>query len=86
MITVRWDDLFADLEAQADALALAERAAEIGERTRIEVGALGLVDRLQGAIGASLRLQLVGGLTLWATLHRVGPDWLLVERRTAARS
>jgi hypothetical protein len=51
---MRWDALFADLEAQAEALERAERAAEVDERARIEVGALGLLERLRPAIGAGV--------------------------------
>ena len=76
---MRWDGLFADLEAQAAALASAERAAEIDEHTRGEVAGLTLVDRLRAAAGAVIRLRLAGGVSLGGTLMRVGPDWLLVE-------
>jgi hypothetical protein len=76
---VRWDDLFADLEAQADALAVAERAAEVDERTRIEIGALGLGARLRAAVGTPVQVQLVGGLAVSGRLDRIGPDWLLLD-------
>jgi hypothetical protein len=81
---VRWDDLFADLEAQADALAVAERAGEVDERTRIEVGSLGLGDRLRAAVGTPVHVQVLGGLTVSGALHRVGADWLLLDE-TAGR-
>ena len=41
---MRWDAMCADLEAQAEALAVAERAGEIDERVRAELGALTLRD------------------------------------------
>jgi hypothetical protein len=75
---MRWDALFADLEARADGLAAAERAAQVDERTRIEVGALGLRERLLAAVGDRLRFSLAGSLTVTGTVDRVGPDWLLV--------
>jgi hypothetical protein len=75
---VRWDDLFADLEAQADALEVAARAAEVSERTRIEVSALGVRDRLAAAVGTPVRLQLAGGLAAAGSVVRVGPDWVLL--------
>lgn len=78
---MRWDELFADLEAHAEALARAERAGEVDERTRGEVGALSLVDRLRAAVGAPVRVQLLGGLTLTGTVDRVGPDWLLIDEQ-----
>lgn len=76
---MRWDALFADLEAQAEALASAERAAEVDERIRGEVGALGLLDRARGAVGAQLRLRLDGGHAAHGRLVRVGADWLLLD-------
>jgi hypothetical protein len=75
---MRWDALFADLEAQFDALAAAERDAEIADRTRSEVGRLGLIDRLRAAIGTQLRVACRGDLTLTGRLDRVHPEWLLV--------
>ena len=71
---VRWDELFADLEAQADALAVAERAGEVDERMRIELGGLALGDRLRAAIGRPAHLRWPaasrspGGSTGWASI------------------
>lgn len=76
---MRWDALFADLDAQAEALERAERATEVDERARIEVGGLGLLERLRPAVGADLRLRCAGALTLSGVLGRVGPDWLLLD-------
>jgi len=76
---MRWDGLFADLEAQAAALDLAERSAEIDERVRIEIGQLRLLDRLRPAPGTTLRIRAVGDVTVVGALRRVGPDWLLVD-------
>lgn len=79
---MRWDGLFADLEAQAAALEQAERGAEVAERTRGEVGALGLIERLRSATGLSLRLRLPAHLIVNGALIRVGPDWLLLDEDT----
>jgi hypothetical protein len=76
---VRWDDLFTDLEAQAEALEVAARAAEVGERTRVEVSGLAVHDRLRAAVGTSVRIRLAGGLPIVGTVQRVGPDWLLLD-------
>ena len=77
---MRWDALFADLEAQAESLAQAERAAEVQERTRAEVGSLTLVDRLRPALGSSVRLRTAGAGTIAGRLDRLGPDWLLLDQ------
>jgi hypothetical protein len=76
---MRWDALFDDLEAQTAALEHAERAAEVEERTRGEVGGLGLVDRARAAVGTPLRVRLLGGVALTGRLGRIGPDWLLID-------
>jgi hypothetical protein len=76
---MRWDALFADLEAQAVTFEQAERAAEVEERTRGEVGGLRLVDRARAAVGAPLRLRVQCGFAVAGRLSRVGPDWLLLD-------
>lgn len=83
---MRWDDLFADLEAQADALDVAERAGEIAERARIEFAAIAMHDRLRAAVGGVLRLQLAGGLAVAGTLTRMGADWLLIDEVAAGEA
>jgi hypothetical protein len=79
---MRWDELFADLDAQAEALLIAERAAEIDDRTRYEAGQLTLVDRLRPAIGSQLRLRCAGGVAIAGRLDRVHPEWLLLLEPT----
>jgi len=75
---VRWDALFADLEAQAEAEAARELAAEVGERTRIETSALHVTDRLRAAQGHPVVVSALGA-TLRGAVLGVGPDWVLVE-------
>lgn len=75
----RWDGLFSDLEAQADALHAAERAAEVEERARIELAGTTLHDRLRAAVGQRLRLTCAGQLRLTGVLVRVGSGWLLMD-------
>ena len=76
---MRWDELFADLESQADAAEAAELAAEVAERTRHEVGRLRLVDRLRAAHGASVVVRLRGAGALTGRVADVGADWVLLE-------
>jgi hypothetical protein len=76
---MRWDALFADLEAQAEALATAERDAEVDELVRLEASRLRLLDRLRPAVGAVIKLRCLGGLVVSGNLSRVGADWLLVD-------
>lgn len=76
---MRWDDLFADLEAQQRQLERRERELEVAERTRAERGAVELVHRLVAAEGGPLRVRVVGAGWLAATLLDVGQDWLLLD-------
>jgi hypothetical protein len=77
---MRWDAMFADLEAQAAALEVAERAGEIDERVRAELGALTLFDRLRPAISSPVRLRTAGAGVVTGTISRVGPDWVLLDQ------
>lgn len=83
---MRWNELFADLEAQAAALEVAERAAEIAERTRIEVGALAVHDRLAAGVGTTVRVDALGGEARAGTIARVGADWLLLDEGAGRES
>ncbi|HUR14730.1 MAG TPA: hypothetical protein VM097_09605 [Mycobacteriales bacterium] len=77
---MRWEELFADLEGQADAVEAAGVAAEVAERTRRELGRLRVVDRLRAAVGTTLVLRLRGAGALTGLLADVGADWLLLEQ------
>jgi hypothetical protein len=76
---MRWEGLFADLEAQAEALQTAQRAPEIEDRARSEVGRIRLVDRLRPAVGSPLRLRCQGDLGIVGVVSKVGSEWLLVD-------
>jgi hypothetical protein len=75
---VRWELLFADLEAQVDAAAAAELAGEVEERTRHAVGAVTLVQRLRAAAGSELTVGLEAAAPAVGVVEGVGPDWLLL--------
>jgi hypothetical protein len=76
---VRWDELFADLEAQLDDAATSELAAEVVDRTRREIAALSLVDRARAAVGHPVRLQVLGPAAVSGVLLEVGAQWLLLR-------
>ncbi|HEX8094345.1 hypothetical protein [Jatrophihabitans sp.] len=76
---MRWDDLFADLEAQAQALLVAERDAEVAELTRLETSRLELASRLRPALGAAVRTRCLGGMVLAGRLSAIGTGWLLLD-------
>lgn len=74
---MRWDDLFADLEARLDAAHAAERADEVADRTRAERARVGLADRLRAHAGPVEVLVRDGG-TVRGEVRDAGPAWLLL--------
>jgi hypothetical protein len=76
---VRWEDLFEDLEGQAESWERAEREAEVADRTRSEVGRLTLMSRLRSSEGRDISLRLRGGVTISGRLVRLGVDWMLLS-------
>jgi len=75
---MRWEQLFADLAAQAEAGEAREEEAEAGSRARAEHGRLQLADRLRGAVGAPVVVGCRGVGDLHGRLADVGADWLLL--------
>lgn len=75
---MRWDSLFADLEARFGDLADAELMAQLPELQRSAAGRLTIVQRCAGAIGSAVRIRVRSGRVLPGTLRSVGPDWLLL--------
>src|SRR5207253_3286079 len=78
--TMRWDELFGDLEGQFAAADSAELAAEVADRSRSEIATLRLVDRLRAAIGRSIDVRVKGTSAVEGRLASVGPDWLLMAQ------
>lgn len=75
---VRWDALFADLEAQFETGQAAGLAAEVVDLTRAEVASIALADRLHAQVGRELTWWTVDGERLAGTLLEAGADWVLV--------
>lgn len=75
---VRWENLFADLEARLVAAERAELLADVPELTRAELGGVALGDRMRAALGAAVSLDLTGGGRLTGTVVEVDVAWVLV--------
>ncbi len=80
---MRWDRLFADLEARFDEMSDAEAVAEMPDRQRVAAGAVGMTQRLAGSIGHPIRVRIAGGTPVGGVLSRVGPDWVLLTEGQA---
>ncbi|HLY33671.1 MAG TPA: hypothetical protein VKQ07_03995 [Jatrophihabitantaceae bacterium] len=80
---MRWEALFADLTAQAEALERIERDVDVADRTRIETGSVALRDRLAATVGRPVRLRCAGGVVVAGRLAQVGTDWLLMDEGSA---
>lgn len=76
---MRWDRLFADLEARFDDLADEQAVAEQADRDRVATGAVTVAQRLGGALDRRIRVGVRGGREHEGFLRRVGRDFLLVE-------
>jgi hypothetical protein len=75
---MRWEQLFADLEAQFVAQDAADGAGDLASRERAEYGRLRLTDRLRGARGWPVTLTCRGAGEVTGQLVDVGVDWLLL--------
>lgn len=76
---MRWDALFTDLEAQADAADAAELAAEVTDRRRREVARVRLEDRARLARGVELTVALGAAGTVAGRVVTAGPQWMLLS-------
>lgn len=83
---MRWQQLFADLQAQFESEEAAAEQAESASRARAEVGAVAIADRVRGALGFPVVLDCRGAGAVAGVLVEVGADWLLVEDEGARQS
>ncbi|WP_026180947.1 hypothetical protein [Demetria terragena] len=74
---MRWQDLFADLEAQLRHAQQREQDVEVSDRTRRERAEIRWADRVAGSIGAELSVTTPVGTTR-GRLDDLGKDWLLL--------
>jgi hypothetical protein len=75
---MRWESLFADMEAQLDAARAAQLAADVADLTRAERATVPLEGRLRAARGTELTVRLPGGDAASGTVLEVAAQWLLL--------
>ncbi len=85
VITVRWDALFADLEAAAEAQNRLAFEADLADQVRAERAAITLTDRLRAQTGSRLACHLVDGDWIEGVLVDAGADWLLLRSGPGGR-
>ena len=76
---MRWQQLFADLQAQFDEEEAAAERSESASRARAEMGAVRLAQRLYGSLGATVAVTCRGAGQVSGVLADVGSVWLLLE-------
>ena len=76
---MRWQQLFADLQAQFDEEEAAAERSESASRARAEMGAVRLSQRLLGSLGVPVSVTCRGAGQVGGVLVDVGSDWLLLE-------
>ena len=76
-VRMRWDALFADMEAQLAAVAAQDLDAEVADRTRTERARVLLTDRLRAVQGDRVQLHLRSG-TVLGVVQDVGAAWVLL--------
>lgn len=74
--SMRWNDLFADLEAQLEFGRWQSAEQDAAELTRGMWAELSLMDRLRGALGHQVRVVLQDGRIQVLQLRSVGPTWV----------
>lgn len=77
-VGMRWEDLFADLEAQWQREQRAEQEAQLAGLVREERAAVAWTDRMATARGQTLSLITPAG-RVTGVLQDVGGDWLLLD-------
>lgn len=76
---MRWESLFADLEAQFEAEAARNQNSEIQEIVRIERARQTLMQRLSRHLDTPIEVQLLGAERIGGRLAGIGKDWLVLH-------
>ena len=82
---MRWESLFADMEAQLAAGRLADVRADVAELARAERASITLAARARSSVGRPVRV-LVGNDVLEGQLLDAAPEWLLLATSSVRRA
>lgn len=75
---MRWEALFADMEAQLAAQDSAELEAQVSELTRAERATVTLADRLRASCDARVGVRVRGGALVEGIVLDAAPEWVLL--------
>ena len=76
---MRWELLFADLEAQLHAATQQELEHHINELARMEAAQLTLAEALRGSVGGAPSILMCNGTGFHGQVRRVEPHWMLLD-------
>ncbi|MDN3481021.1 hypothetical protein QMA10_03675 [Arthrobacter sp. APC 3897] len=76
---MRWDALFADMEAQLASARDAVRDSEVAERLRTDFAAMEMSGRLQSQMGRPLKVDVGLPGSFQGVLSHVGRGWMVLE-------
>lgn len=76
---MRWDLLFADLEAQMDAASQLDLERRVNELARVEASQLTLSEALRGSVNSRLSIVLGNGTAFHGLVVKVEPQWVLLN-------
>ena len=83
---MRWEQLFADMEAQVAAERLADLRAEVAELARAERASVTLSARVRASVGQSVRVRVDDTEAISGTLVEAAPEWMLLATSPTRRA
>ncbi|WP_456826400.1 hypothetical protein [Cellulomonas sp. P5_E12] len=83
---MRWESLFADMEAQLAAGQLAGVRADVAELARAERASVGLAARARSSVGCRLHVLVGSADAVEGELVDAAPEWLLLADSPARRA
>ena len=83
---MRWESLFADMEAQLAAGRLADVRADVAELARAERASITLAARARASVGRPVRVLVGGADVVEGELIDAAPEWLLLATSSVRRA